>query len=187
MPDTNGVKVKTSGSRKNLFIVIRPDCEPCPSYAEMVSKSAPKEVKQDIIVLGENQTVDTLIGIIGIQSTPAAIYVEDEKINKVIIPTGNAARDSEAIADIQKSSSADRAAGWCPIQFGIGQAGWEALVPGSDPCIAQMKKANGLGKGSRRLLGQHLSSTDSTISKLIDELKKEREQPCTDRKAHRNC
>ena len=62
-------------AEKTVFVFVKDGCPPCPQYEQLVSEAVPKDVKIKEIRLGQNQDVDSLANVLGIQRTPTAMYV----------------------------------------------------------------------------------------------------------------
>lgn len=116
-----------------------------------------------------------LVNVVGVQRTPTALYLADGRLQGVVTPTGIPEADRSAIANIQgKSYASKEVAEGCQVQFKVGPDGWEGVVEDSKACVDELEKANKLGPGSRKLLGQHPTSTNKPTSDLINNLKKQK-------------
>lgn len=140
----------------------------------MVKEAAPKDVEVKEVQIGKNPDIDLLAMSLGIDRTPAAMYVGSEKF-KIISPTGKAAEDREAIANIGKaekvsaSGTESSSAGWCPAQFRNKESSYEVKL--GKTCEVQVEEAKkNLGLGARKNVSAHYTSDDPRVRSLLKHL-----------------
>jgi hypothetical protein len=158
--------------KKELIVFTQEGCPPCPEYDKMARDAVPKDVVVREVQLGRNVDLDALVGSLGIDRTPAALYVE-EKVIKVITPTGKVEEDRATIAKVGRADPAAGSSGdaqWgCQARYKTDADSWRVVL-GPDCASEVMKATENLGPGAKKNVSQKFTSNDLTVRELLKRL-----------------
>jgi hypothetical protein len=168
------VETKHPDDRKVIIIITQEGCPPCPVYTKMATEAAPKGVTVKEIKLGKNEDVDSLVQMLGVQTTPTTLYVEKGELRKTITPTGRAEVDRAEIVNIEKAEARAQSepVEGCPGIFNEGPEGWKLNLTGGRECEKAVKELQSEGPGTQKNLKRHVNSNDPKVNELLGRLSK---------------